>query len=325
LREESWRDRIDTHTRERFTFDHLAEFVTAPPLAGLGADVELVQRLVRGTPAERLLRQALKPGQGRRNMRGDTPEARRRITNNRTRGYVLERLHRERPDLLARVDAGELSAHNAAVQAGELDALKWTDLDFTPGAESIHVQRQWNAKAGKITPPKHGSVGTIAMVEPLRDRLLALPRESEWVFTTLRGHHYVPSTRSHHWAASVAPSGLGPHRSTKPRATTSRGTCSTWPSCPITSWPCNSGTRTAERWCASFTGTRTPRRHGSGSGPGCVTLRRSPRCRCRPRRWRCDPARAARAPFRHVCGSARPSASARGRRVLMASATVRPC
>ena len=54
-------------------------------------------------------------------------------------------------------------------------------------------------KAKKITPPKHESRRTIALVEPLRDRLMNLPRESEWVFTTLRRHHYVPSTRSHHW------------------------------------------------------------------------------------------------------------------------------
>jgi hypothetical protein len=37
------------------------------------------------------------------------------------------------------------------------------------------------------------------MVEPLRERLLTLPRESEWAFTTLRGHHHIPSTRNHHW------------------------------------------------------------------------------------------------------------------------------
>jgi hypothetical protein len=30
------------------------------------------------------------------------------------------------------------------------------------------------------------------MVEPLRERLLGLPRESAWVFTTLRGKHYTP-------------------------------------------------------------------------------------------------------------------------------------
>jgi integrase len=97
----------------------------------------------------------------------------------------------------------------SAMRPGELDALQWTDLDFTPGGESIRIDRQWNVKAKKITPPKHGSTGAIAMVEPLRDRLLALPRESEWVFTTLRGHHYVPSTRSHHWNRVRCAVGLG--------------------------------------------------------------------------------------------------------------------
>jgi hypothetical protein len=61
--------------------------------------------------------------------------------------------------------------------------------------ESVRIERRWNAK---ITLPKHGSRGTIAMVEPLRERLLALPRESEWAFTTLRGNQYVPSMSSHH-------------------------------------------------------------------------------------------------------------------------------
>lgn len=97
----------------------------------------------------------------------------------------------------------------SAMRPGELDALRWTDLDFTPGAETIHVQRQWNVKAKKLTVPKHDGSGHIAMVEPLRDRLLALPRESEWVFTTLRGHHYLPSTRNHHWNRVRAAVGLG--------------------------------------------------------------------------------------------------------------------
>ena len=97
----------------------------------------------------------------------------------------------------------------SAMRPGELDALKWTDLDFTPGAETIRIERQWNVKAKRITPPKHGSGGIIAMVEPLRERLLDLPREGEWVFTTLRGHHYVPSTRSHHWNRVRCSVGLG--------------------------------------------------------------------------------------------------------------------
>jgi hypothetical protein len=53
------------------------------------------------------------------------------------------------------------------------------DLDFQ--AETIKIERQWNAHTRSITPPKHESRRTIAMTEPVRARLLDLPRESEWV------------------------------------------------------------------------------------------------------------------------------------------------
>jgi integrase len=84
------------------------------------------------------------------------------------------------------------------MRPGELDALQWDDLDFTPGNESIRIERQWNVKAKKIANPKHGSKGTIAMVEPLRARLHDAPRESEWLFTTLRGTHYTLSSCAYH-------------------------------------------------------------------------------------------------------------------------------
>jgi integrase len=96
-----------------------------------------------------------------------------------------------------------------AMRPGELDALKLDDLDFTPGSESIRVERQWNVKAKKITDPKHGSKGTIAMVEPLRARLEATDRESEWAFTTVRGGHYTPSSRAYHWNRVRCSIGLG--------------------------------------------------------------------------------------------------------------------
>ena len=100
-----------------------------------------------------------------------------------------------------------LTAVWSAARPGELDALRWTDLDFT--AEEIRIERQWNVKVRKFTVPKHGSRRTIAMTEPVRERLLVLPRESEWVFTTIRGHHYTPSTRNHHWNRVRAGVGLG--------------------------------------------------------------------------------------------------------------------
>ena len=92
---------------------------------------------------------------------------------------------------------------------GELDALQWADLDFTPGAESIRIERQWNVKARALTLPKHGVIRTVAMTPIARDRLLALAREGEWVFTTIRATHYTPSSRSHHWNRVRCAAGLG--------------------------------------------------------------------------------------------------------------------
>jgi integrase len=83
------------------------------------------------------------------------------------------------------------------MRPGELDALTWPQIDFQ--AETILVDRQWNAKTREFTLPKHGHVRTIALTAPSRERLLSLPHESEFVFTTLRGSHYRPSSRTHHW------------------------------------------------------------------------------------------------------------------------------
>jgi integrase len=95
----------------------------------------------------------------------------------------------------------------SAARPGELDALLWTDLDFD--ADTIRVERQWNVKVRKITAPKHGSRRTIAMTAPLRARLLALPHEADHVFATVRGGHYTPSSRNHHWNRVRAAAGLG--------------------------------------------------------------------------------------------------------------------
>lgn len=100
-----------------------------------------------------------------------------------------------------------LTACWTAARPGELDALRWTDLDFE--AEEIRIERQWNVKARKLSLPKHDSRRTIAMTEVVHDRLIDLPRESEWVFTTLRGTHYMPSSRCFHWNRVRCSAGLG--------------------------------------------------------------------------------------------------------------------
>ena len=93
------------------------------------------------------------------------------------------------------------------MRPGELDALRWDRIDFQAG--TILIDQQWNAKIREFTPPKHGFVRTIALTDPARERLLTLPRESEFVFTTLRGTHYPPSSRSHHWNRVRCTAGLG--------------------------------------------------------------------------------------------------------------------
>jgi hypothetical protein len=118
LREEAWRDRIDTNTRERFTFDYFPDFVAADPPAGLGASLDLVERIVRGTPVELVLHEARKTRGRRTDLADIISDVGRGGSHGTTRAYTLDRLKRERPDLLKRVDAGELSANAAAIEAG---------------------------------------------------------------------------------------------------------------------------------------------------------------------------------------------------------------
>jgi integrase len=124
------------------------------------------------------------------------------------------------------------TAIHEGARPGELDALLLDDLDFTPSAETVRIERQWNVKTRKFTLPKHGVVRTVAMTPATRERLLTLPRsgrtvrigelqaagladpgledrESEWVFLTLRNTHYTPSSRSHHWNRVRCAAGLG--------------------------------------------------------------------------------------------------------------------
>ena len=85
-----------------------------------------------------------------------------------------------------------------ALRPSELDALKLEDIDLLTG--EIHVRRQWNARAQAYTDPKYGPY-TAALVDEARHVIQNCRRDHDapWAFLTLRGHHYTPSTRSHHW------------------------------------------------------------------------------------------------------------------------------
>ena len=107
------------------------------------------------------------------------------------------------PSFAAYID---VACHDG-MRPGELDALRWTKIDFQ--AETVLVDEQWNVKARKFTGVKWHHERTIALTEPARDRLLSLPHESEFAFTTLNGSHYTPSSRAWHWNRVRAAAGLG--------------------------------------------------------------------------------------------------------------------
>lgn len=91
------------------------------------------------------------------------------------------------------------------MRPGELDALRWEAVDFDAGR--IRVLEQYSATTRTFTTPKNGRTRSAPLTAPARDALLALPRESEWVFTTLRGTHFTASARSYHWKATKAACG----------------------------------------------------------------------------------------------------------------------
>lgn len=129
LAEESWREFV-TKREEHVRYERFADFVTTPPLKGLGSDVALVRRIVADDPETLdLLDRALQNAHG-----GDRKSAEINVSNihidsprpagtTRTRALRKLRTEAERGDeraseLHAEVLAGRLSAHAAMVQAG---------------------------------------------------------------------------------------------------------------------------------------------------------------------------------------------------------------
>ena len=97
-----------------------------------------------------------------------------------------------------------------AMRPGEMDAFAFDEIDHENS--EVDVRQQWNAKAGALTTPKYGrhrvslvcdALDVLARAEGYRSN--GVP----WVFPTLRGNHYTPSSRNHHWNRVRAAAGLG--------------------------------------------------------------------------------------------------------------------
>lgn len=97
----------------------------------------------------------------------------------------------------------------SGARPGELDALRWPSVRWNDG--EVDLTEQWNAKVRAFSEPKYGAY-TIALHERVRQVLLRMKRDSsgsQFVFTTLRGTHFTPSARTHHWNRVRCAAGLG--------------------------------------------------------------------------------------------------------------------
>lgn len=134
IAEDAWRERIDMYTDVSYTFQRFDDFVTAKAPGGLGSTIADLERLVKGTPVELALQDARNPGRGRPPEKPSNSTN--KITHGTTRAYALDRLKRDRPDLLARVLAGKMSAHAAALEAGFRKPMRSVPVDTPEAAVS---------------------------------------------------------------------------------------------------------------------------------------------------------------------------------------------
>lgn len=120
ITENCWQEREVSVLNQVARFNAFMEFVTADPPEGLGTDVPTLERLCGDDTRAKDLIDAAKKG-------GEVKGARNDLVNNvsyvpspegNSATYALRRLRKDCPDLHARVLAGELSPHAAAVAAG---------------------------------------------------------------------------------------------------------------------------------------------------------------------------------------------------------------
>lgn len=91
------------------------------------------------------------------------------------------------------------------LRPGELDALRWSAVDFS--AARIRVSEQFNATTRTFTTPKNGRARDALLTPAARDALVALPRESDFCFVSSRDTHFTTSQRAYHWKAIRAAAG----------------------------------------------------------------------------------------------------------------------
>jgi hypothetical protein len=118
IEEGAWQHRIIRSTGQVVEFAQFEEFVSTPPVEGLGADMRSLHRLCADDrEALDLLDQAQV---GRQGARTDLVNIINEVERPQgtTRQQALRKLRKDRPDLHEQVIRGEVSPHAAMVEAG---------------------------------------------------------------------------------------------------------------------------------------------------------------------------------------------------------------
>jgi DNA-binding transcriptional ArsR family regulator len=142
LQEKVWAERFVRAKRQHFAgFTTFEEYVKAVPPEGLGASIPLVRRLVADDPeALDMLDRALRRTMGDNKLVSNRNEHRPVGT---TRGRALRALRDHRPDIHARVLAGELSPHAGMIEAGL--RLRTVSIPLDPEKAAHYLRRHFSA------------------------------------------------------------------------------------------------------------------------------------------------------------------------------------
>lgn len=125
IRHEYWRERTVQSSGAVAHFEEFERFVADPPPDGVGTDVRTILRLCSGdVEAVELIDQVTQKGRGVHrgnqytNGNDDNVQVSKPGPTGNDKRTALRRLRKDRPDLHARVLAGELTPHGAMVEAG---------------------------------------------------------------------------------------------------------------------------------------------------------------------------------------------------------------
>lgn len=93
------------------------------------------------------------------------------------------------------------------MRCGELDSLRWADVDFDTGY--ITVRDQYNKRARKFTPTKTDQIRQVPMHDETRAALMSVYIEGggEFCFTNTIGGHWTATSRPYHWRTVTAAAG----------------------------------------------------------------------------------------------------------------------